>query len=129
MSLSCPICLNDIKETGKIDSCNHQYCISCITKWGKTANTCPCCRRKFNVLYDTNNNSLIDYFVDKENNDYLSTDEFTDYHMWGITILISKYLVLQRICALKIPQLTLNRKLKKGNKYMDMAHYQRMISV
>jgi hypothetical protein len=130
MSLSCSICYEDIKETCKIDSCNHPFCISCITKWGKTTNTCPCCRQKFNVLYHANNNSLIDYFVDKENNDYLSIDRFTDYQMYGNNCcLFVVYLLVGRICARKIPQLTLNRKLKGSNKYMDMAHYQRIISV
>ena len=66
MQLTCSICYDDIDETFNIDSCNHIFCISCITKWGREKiNTCPCCRRKFNILYDTND-KIIDYFVDKE---------------------------------------------------------------
>lgn len=131
MSLYCSICYEDINENCRIDSCNHLFCISCITEWGKKgANTCPCCRQKFNVLYDTNN-SLIDYFVDKENNyeddeeDDLGYERFYCVYVIWICLLFKA----RNICAPKIPQIILNRKLKGCNKYMDMAHYQRTISL
>jgi len=127
MPLSCSICYENIKENCKIDSCPHLFCISCITKWGKTTNTCPCCRQKFNVLYDANN-SLIDYFVDKENDDYYIWEE-GDWGFGGMSVICVGVYLVGHICAMKIPQITLNRKLKGCNKYMDMAHYQRIISV
>ena len=117
----CAICLNYIKEIGKINSCKHLFCINCITEWGKINNTCPCCRGKFNVLSDSND-KLVDYFVDKEND--LSCP---DYYNHGITVVFLYIIIINHFDE-KIPLVPYNRKLSKGSRYMDMGHYQRILA-
>lgn len=43
-TLECPICL-EIQENViiKRTPCNHDFCVSCITKWLSTHKTCPIC--------------------------------------------------------------------------------------
>lgn len=45
----CPICLAKFKgqEVGCPDSCDHLFCVDCITEWGKNVNTCPVDRSQF----------------------------------------------------------------------------------
>lgn len=51
----CSICLSRIKRKNLATLhdhkqkrvCTHYYCKSCITKWSKTNNTCPQCRKPF----------------------------------------------------------------------------------
>tara|TARA_B110000858_G_scaffold174167_1_gene206520 strand:+ start:366 stop:737 length:372 start_codon:yes stop_codon:yes gene_type:complete len=120
----CAICLNYIKEIGKINSCKHLFCINCITEWGKKNNTCPCCRGKFNVLSDSND-KLVDYFVDKENEYDLSGH---DYYYNNIVFCIYLYIIVINHFDEKIPLVPYNRKLNKGSRYMDMGHYQRILA-
>ena len=147
MQLTCSICYNDIKETCNIDSCDHIFCRDCITKWGREkTNTCPCCRGKFNTLTDING-KIIDYFIDKENNDddeyydsfsedeyYDSFSEYSIYYNYEFYEPIRYiYILYCRICCPdlkkifpeKVPSLPYRVKLNGSNKYKDMAHYQR----
>ena len=44
----CPICLDPIMYTYALykTNCNHTFHRSCLEKWLKVNNTCPCCRKK-----------------------------------------------------------------------------------
>lgn len=46
----CAICLGKIKRKGKLDSCNHEFCLKCIKTWTKKNNTCPLCRGKITKI-------------------------------------------------------------------------------
>lgn len=52
----CSICYEKIKKNQETklyhneDCCSHTFCLSCIKRWAKTNNTCPLCRKEFNVL-------------------------------------------------------------------------------
>ncbi|AUI80716.1 N1R-like RINg finger host range protein [White-tailed deer poxvirus] len=51
----CNICMENIYDKEKIynryfgiiSSCNHVFCMGCITIWRKNKTTCPLCRKKF----------------------------------------------------------------------------------
>jgi len=49
-SRDCSICLCDINEGGKINSCTHQFCFSCIHDWSKITNQCPLCKGRFDMI-------------------------------------------------------------------------------
>jgi hypothetical protein len=66
---SCGICLDDITDQGKINSCEHQFCFTCIKTWSDTSNTCPMCRERF-VRIDHN-----DEHVDVEERNMRTPDE------------------------------------------------------
>ena len=112
MSLNCSICYDNISHPHKINSCNHVFCRQCITKWGREkTNTCPCCRQKFNVLSEENG-KIIDYFIDKENNQWSDFDIFFHGNFFGHHIIYS----FQMYCWFitfdeKIPLVPYNRKL------------------
>ena len=129
MQLTCSICYDDISETCRINSCKHIFCRDCITKWGREkTNTCPCCRSKFNILYDAND-KIIDYFVDKENNEWIDLEIYQD----DFNIVFGSYFYSIKLFMFvwffifdeKIPIIPYNRKSNRYNRYMDMAHYQR----
>lgn len=40
----------DIDEGGKINSCTHQFCFSCIHDWSKITNQCPLCKGRFDII-------------------------------------------------------------------------------
>jgi hypothetical protein len=46
----CSVCYEDIQEQGVIDSCNHSFCVDCISKWSEESNTCPVCKQRFNSI-------------------------------------------------------------------------------
>jgi len=46
----CPICLDEVKIQGKIDSCNHKMCYECIERWSKETNRCPICKSRFRSI-------------------------------------------------------------------------------
>ncbi|KAK8804171.1 hypothetical protein WA171_000263, partial [Blastocystis sp. BT1] len=46
----CAICLNPIKEGGRINCCKHTFCLDCITKWAERSNHCPTCRKEFRYI-------------------------------------------------------------------------------
>ena len=129
MQNPCSICYDDISETCRINSCEHIFCRECITRWGREkTNTCPCCRSKFNILFDAND-KIIDYFVDKKNNEWIDLEIYQDgevfwngFYFYGIKLFM---FVCFGIFDEKIPMVPYNKKLNKCNRYMDMAHYQR----
>ena len=43
----CPICLNFLKtgDPVKINKCGHLFCLSCLTTWIISHDTCPICRQ------------------------------------------------------------------------------------
>lgn len=48
-NVSCPICMENIKQSDDIQSCRvllckHIYCDNCITRWLKTSKQCPLCK-------------------------------------------------------------------------------------
>lgn len=45
-------------EIGRLDSCRHIYCYSCILDWSKVTNECPLCKSKFHEIAK---------YVDEEN--------------------------------------------------------------
>jgi hypothetical protein len=45
----CVICLQKIVDVGRI-SCAHEFCVSCIEQWAGNSNTCPLCKKRFNVI-------------------------------------------------------------------------------
>ena len=55
---TCTICYNDVCDKGAIDCCSHPFCDSCILKWAETENSCPLCRKKFNII--TTKNKIIE---------------------------------------------------------------------
>ncbi|CAH2243248.1 jg21424, partial [Pararge aegeria aegeria] len=48
----CTICLLRFRnqEVGTPESCEHMYCLDCITEWSKNVNTCPVDRTVFNSI-------------------------------------------------------------------------------
>ena len=140
MQLTCAICYDDIETIVNIDSCDHIFCRDCITKWAREkTNTCPCCRRKINVIADADG-KIIDYFVDKENNDWIALDILWDDEFYyfrhsvrdgvfsfsGFTLwLYGLWLVAFNE---KIPYVTYHRRLNKSTRFMDMGHYQRELA-
>jgi len=43
-NIECPICYTKITDEYLTTPCSHSFCVSCITKWYETNNTCPYCR-------------------------------------------------------------------------------------
>ena len=139
MQLTCAICYDDIESTVNINSCTHIFCRDCITTWARDkTNTCPFCREKFNVLTDANG-TVIDYFVDKENNDWASldilwNDEF--YYFRGVgdrffsSCGFTRWLYGLWLVSFdeKIPYVNYHRRLNKSARYMDMGHYHRELA-
>jgi hypothetical protein len=58
----CPICLSNLclslsellgeitEESGKLDSCVHTFCFSCIKDWAVVSNECPMCKRRYSQI-------------------------------------------------------------------------------
>jgi len=49
---NCGICLEPVSQSdrGKLNSCDHFFCLYCIAEWSKVTNKCPLCKRRFNVI-------------------------------------------------------------------------------
>jgi len=45
---NCPICFEDIFFPKKL-LCGHNFHMSCIDKWVKKYDTCPCCRSRIDT--------------------------------------------------------------------------------
>jgi len=84
----CSICLCKAKNEAKLDGCSHTFCRKCIMKWSKCNNTCPECRRRFQMVTTAKSRTrirrstpkngfvsavrfFIRYMRDKEFRDYL----------------------------------------------------------
>ncbi|KAI4896254.1 hypothetical protein NFI96_031502 [Prochilodus magdalenae] len=52
-AVRCLICLNKFsgQSVATPQQCEHLYCLTCITEWAKTTNSCPVDRLEFNILY------------------------------------------------------------------------------
>jgi hypothetical protein len=50
ISSKCPICLEKIKDSSKLDICQHQFCSECIDQWSNLSNTCPVCKEEFKKI-------------------------------------------------------------------------------
>lgn len=51
----CGICMDPLTDRGKLDSCDHKYCFSCIKEWSKKSTECPLCRKNFKRIEPTEN--------------------------------------------------------------------------
>ena len=49
-SKHCSICYNEISVQGKLSSCRHEFCITCIKQWSEIENTCPICKTRFSSI-------------------------------------------------------------------------------
>ena len=47
--IECNVCFNKISDYGLIN-CGHIYCFNCIKTWSSRTNSCPLCKKKFNVI-------------------------------------------------------------------------------
>jgi len=45
---TCTICLDNIVNPILLE-CSHSFCVKCLVLWNKTKNTCPECRKIFNI--------------------------------------------------------------------------------
>tara|TARA_B110000908_G_C10263041_1_gene460838 strand:+ start:3903 stop:4325 length:423 start_codon:yes stop_codon:yes gene_type:complete len=68
----CLICLEDMKDDNKLYhlSCNHTFHNTCIWKWFKIKDTCPCCRKKqfpSDDIFNQISNELTDTMIDNFN--------------------------------------------------------------
>ncbi|KAL6461475.1 hypothetical protein MHYP_G00296190 [Metynnis hypsauchen] len=52
-AVRCLICLNKFsgQPVATPQQCEHLYCLTCITEWAKTTNSCPVDRLECNILY------------------------------------------------------------------------------
>jgi hypothetical protein len=41
----CCVCLDEIEDRGRVDSCPHDLCFPCVKKWCDVTNLCPMCKR------------------------------------------------------------------------------------
>jgi hypothetical protein len=48
-STVCAICLEIIitHQRATLDGCIHEFCFTCIERWGKVTSSCPCCKAAF----------------------------------------------------------------------------------
>ena len=52
----CTICLDSATNRGKLECCDHLFCMPCILRWSKRTNTCPLCKQRFTeITHDTEN--------------------------------------------------------------------------
>lgn len=52
----CPICLEAIlpQALSLTNTCRHQFCLQCLSKWSEVHNSCPRCRQIFSVIISVN---------------------------------------------------------------------------
>lgn len=46
-SSNCTICLNTYEDRAVLETCQHEFCFSCIIQWSTLSHTCPLCIRPF----------------------------------------------------------------------------------
>jgi len=46
----CVICLDKPETRGRLNSCDHLFCFSCVKKWSEQENTCPLCKKRFTQI-------------------------------------------------------------------------------
>lgn len=49
---TCAICREEkkVKDLVILNTCSHKFCPDCITPWFERDNSCPCCRKKVNLI-------------------------------------------------------------------------------
>ena len=49
---TCAICREEkkVKDLVILNTCSHKFCPGCITSWFERDNSCPCCRKKVNLI-------------------------------------------------------------------------------
>lgn len=52
-NITCSICLEEPHNISNINTCKHQFCFDCISRWSKVANTCPLCQVRFEKIIKT----------------------------------------------------------------------------
>jgi len=52
--MECSICYEKVEEQGLLDSCKHEFCLECISKWAKTSNACPICKQRYSLITSKN---------------------------------------------------------------------------
>ena len=139
----CSICIGERPKEVNIESCNHSFCTQCISNWAKKENTCPLCRKKFNVVYN-NNNIIVDIIEDKNQQDIRWVEEeitkFYDY-IYGVTYTMTttngdgwiRYKITKYFDVLIIylfPEKHISNHCRKKlitGRYKDMGHFQRAL--
>lgn len=46
----CAICYAEISVRGKLDCCDHFFCILCIQSWAQNKMVCPICKRQLEKI-------------------------------------------------------------------------------
>ena len=46
----CAICRDDVTRRGRIDACDHLFCLPCIKRWAKIETKCPLCKARFSFI-------------------------------------------------------------------------------
>ena len=74
----CIICLTDIKNKSKINSCSHCFCFKCIKSWSQHCNKCPLCKKEFKVIitWNSEKKKYIENHIKKKNYKIEENDEF-----------------------------------------------------
>ncbi len=49
--LPCSICLEPLKQPGRLDPCGHEFCKECIDQWAALSNQCPLCKEDFRKVF------------------------------------------------------------------------------
>ncbi|XP_027751978.1 E3 ubiquitin-protein ligase RING2-like [Empidonax traillii] len=49
-NLTCPICMDSIKDQVSVSWCSHAFCFPCILQWSRNTAVCPICREPFQYL-------------------------------------------------------------------------------
>ena len=56
-NIKCTICLENINNPAKLDTCEHEFCTNCIKHWSTLSSECPLCKLNFHniIFYDEKN--------------------------------------------------------------------------
>ena len=46
----CAICRDDVTRRGRIDACDHLFCLPCIKRWANIETKCPLCKARFSFI-------------------------------------------------------------------------------
>ncbi|XP_008180259.1 E3 ubiquitin-protein ligase Topors isoform X2 [Acyrthosiphon pisum] len=53
----CSICLDDLTNKCYTNSCWHLFCFECLQRWSNSEATCPLCKKSFNSIYHSFDNT------------------------------------------------------------------------
>ena len=51
LETECIICCSNITELANPDSCNHDFCKSCLFKWTQRSTKCPICKKTYQNIF------------------------------------------------------------------------------